>query len=69
LAEKNFSGSTVPSAAVGKACADGFYVFADGVGRSAKELFPVVQDGITSNGKMGRSLRKLDFFLASSYRF
>jgi hypothetical protein len=42
LAEKNFSGSTVPSAAVGKAFADGFYVFADGCERSAKDLFPVV---------------------------
>jgi hypothetical protein len=42
LAEKKFSGSTVPSAAVGKAFADGFYVFADGFGHSAKELFPVV---------------------------
>jgi hypothetical protein len=42
LAEKKFSGSTVPSAAVGKAFADGFYVFADGFERSAKDLFPVV---------------------------
>jgi hypothetical protein len=42
LAEKNFSGSTVPSAAIGKAFADGFYVFADGFGHSAKDLFPVV---------------------------
>jgi hypothetical protein len=42
LVEKKFSGSTVPSAAVGKACADGFYVFADGFERSAKDLFPVV---------------------------
>jgi hypothetical protein len=42
LAEKKFSGSTVPSAAVGKAFADGFYVFADGFKRSAKDLFPVV---------------------------
>jgi hypothetical protein len=32
----------VPSAAVGKAFADGFYVFADGFGHSAKDLFPVV---------------------------
>jgi hypothetical protein len=43
LAEKKFSGCTVPSAAVGKAVADGFYVFADGFGHSAKELFPVVR--------------------------
>jgi hypothetical protein len=42
LAEKKFSGSTVPSGAVGKAFADGFYVFADGFGHSAKDLFPVV---------------------------
>jgi hypothetical protein len=42
LAEKKFSGSTVPSAAVGKAFADGFYIFADGFKRSANELFPVV---------------------------
>jgi hypothetical protein len=35
LAEKKFSGSTVPSGAVGKA-------FADGFGHSAKDLFPVV---------------------------
>jgi hypothetical protein len=42
LAEKKFSGSTVPSAAVGKAFADGLYVFADGFGHSAKDLFPVV---------------------------
>jgi hypothetical protein len=33
----------VPSAAVGKAFADGFYVFADGFGHSAKDLFPVVR--------------------------
>jgi hypothetical protein len=32
----------VPSGAVGKAFADGFYVFADGFGHSAKDLFPVV---------------------------
>jgi hypothetical protein len=44
LAEKKFSGSTVPSAAVGKAFADGFYVFADGFKHSAKDLFPVVSD-------------------------
>jgi hypothetical protein len=43
LAKKKFSGSTVPSAAVGKAFADGFYVFADGFERSAKDLFPVVR--------------------------
>jgi hypothetical protein len=43
LAEKKFSGCTVPSAAVGKAFADGFYVSADGFGHSAKELFPVVR--------------------------
>jgi hypothetical protein len=42
LAEKKFSGCTVPRAAVGKAVADGFYVFGDGFGHSAKELFPVV---------------------------
>jgi hypothetical protein len=42
LAEKKFSGSTVPSGAVGKAFADGFYDFADGFGNSAKDLFPVV---------------------------
>jgi hypothetical protein len=46
LAEKKFSGCTVPNAAVGKAVADGFYVFADGFGHSAKELFPVVQSGL-----------------------
>jgi hypothetical protein len=39
LAEKKFSGSTVPSGAVGKAFADGFYVFADGFGHSAKDLY------------------------------
>jgi hypothetical protein len=33
----------VPSAAVGKAFADGFYVFADGCERSTKDLFAVVQ--------------------------
>jgi hypothetical protein len=42
LAEKKISGSTVPRAAVGKAFADGFYVFADGFKRSAKDRFPVV---------------------------
>jgi hypothetical protein len=42
LAEKKISGTTVPSAAVGKAFADGFYVFANGFERSAKDLFPVV---------------------------
>jgi hypothetical protein len=42
LAEEKFSESTVPSGAVGKAFADGFYVFADGSGHSAKDLFPVV---------------------------
>jgi hypothetical protein len=42
LAEEKFSESTVPSGAVGKAFADGFYVFADGFGHSAKDLFPVV---------------------------
>jgi hypothetical protein len=42
LAEKKICGSTVPSAAVGKAFADGFYVFADGFGHSATDLFPVV---------------------------
>jgi hypothetical protein len=46
LAEKKFSGSTVPSAAVGKAFADGLYVFADGFGHSAKDLFPVVIEHI-----------------------
>jgi hypothetical protein len=48
LAEKKFSGSTVPSAAVGKAFADGFYVFADGFKRSAKDLFPVVNNLATA---------------------
>jgi hypothetical protein len=59
LAEKKISGCTVPSAAVGKAVADGFYVFADGFGHSAKELFPVVQ------GLRGEysSLFSLPFFL------
>jgi hypothetical protein len=46
LAEEKFSESTVPSGAVGKAFADGFYVFADGFGHSAKDLFPVVVDPI-----------------------
>jgi hypothetical protein len=49
LAEKKFSGSTVPSAAVGKAFADGFYVFAGGFGHSAKDLFPVVIPDFTTN--------------------
>jgi hypothetical protein len=39
----------VPSAAVGKAFADGFYVFADGFGHSAKDLFPVVIPDFTTN--------------------
>jgi hypothetical protein len=38
----------VPSAAVGKAFADGFYVFADGFGHSAKGLFPVVHPSPSS---------------------
>jgi hypothetical protein len=42
LSEEKFSESTVPSGAVGKAFADEFYVFADGFGHSAKDLFPVV---------------------------
>jgi hypothetical protein len=42
LAEEKLSGSTVPSGAVGKSFADGFYVFADRFGRSTKDLFPVV---------------------------
>jgi hypothetical protein len=49
LAEKKFSGSTVPSAAVSKAFADGFDVFADGFGHSAKDLFPVVNTVIETS--------------------
>jgi hypothetical protein len=44
LSEEKFSESTVPSGAVGKAFADEFYVFADGFGHSAKDLFPVVDN-------------------------
>jgi hypothetical protein len=55
LAEEKFSGSTVPSGAVGKAFADGFYVFADGFGHSAKDLFPVVCLSVVVNNEQPSS--------------
>jgi hypothetical protein len=45
----------VPSAAVGKAVADGFYVFADGFGHSAKDLFPVVSNHGYATTKLSAS--------------